>query len=105
MKKFLHRYKIVVPIQLEEEDDYLKVDITSIVWMTDLDIDLSTAQKRGENNLKRLSKSFKSSLIDGVSKRLIELSDKQLKKIKMKKEIVSIEENKNAKIEEMFYKS
>jgi hypothetical protein len=104
MKKFLHTYKIEVPIELED-DDYLKVDLTSIVWICDLDIDISTAQKRGKNNLKRLGQTFKSSFINGVGKRLLELSDKQLKKMKMNKEILSIEEDKNGKIEEMVYKS
>jgi len=93
MKRYLHKYSIKLPIQLEDED-YLRVDISTIVGITIEDNSLQDATERGKNNLKRMNKDFKTGLIEGVCKKMMELSSKKIRKLKLEKEIIEITETK-----------
>ena len=93
MKRFLHKYSIKLPIQLED-DDYLKVEISSIVGITELDKTLKDATERGKINLKRMNKDFRIGLIEGVCKKMMELSSNKIGKLKLEKEIIEITETK-----------
>ena len=101
MERYLHKYKIKLPIQLEDED-YLRVDISTIVGITELDKSFEDTKERGKINLKRMNKDFKIGLIEGVCKKLMELSSQQIKNIKIEKEIKEITKTKE-KIGQLFY--
>ena len=93
MKRYLHKYNVKLSIPLEDED-YLKVDISTIVGITEMDNSLEDTKERGKINLKRMNKDFKIGLIEGVTKKLMELSSQQIKNIKIEKEIKEIRKTK-----------
>ena len=91
MKTYEHIFKIGLPIALEDED-LLQVKVETISSSVEYDENKENAKERSNLILKRIGFEFKKGLIRNIITQLSNLTDEEIEKLELNKELLEVKE-------------
>jgi len=91
MKKYEHIFQLKLPIELEDED-FLRVIIETKTNIVEYDKTQENAKERNKLILERIGFSFKKQLIENIQQKLLDMTDEDIEKLQLEKEVVEIKE-------------
>ena len=101
MKKYEHIFQLKLPIKLEDED-FLRVIIETKTNIVEYDRTEDDAKVRNKLILERIGFSFKKQLIENIQQKLLDMTDEDIEKLQLEKEVGEIKETKETTSELLY---
>ena len=100
MKKYEHIFQLKLPIELDK--DFLGLLIQTKTNIVEYDRTEDDAKVRNELILERIGFSFKKQLIENIQQKLLDMTDEDIEKLQLEKEVVEIKETKETTSELLY---
>ena len=100
MKKYEHIFQLKLPIELDK--DFLGLLIQTKTNIVEYDRTEDDAKVRNELILERIGFSFKKQLIENIQQKLFHMTDEDIEKLQLEKEVVEIKETKETTSELLY---
>jgi hypothetical protein len=100
MKKYEHIFQLKLPIELDK--DFLGLLIQTKTNIVEYDRTEDDAKVRNELILERIGFSFKKQLIENIQQKLLDMTDEDIEKLVLEKNVIEIKETKETTSELLY---
>ena len=100
MKKYEHIFQLKLPIELDK--DFLGLLIQTKTNIVEYDRTEDDAKVRNELILERIGFSFKKQLIENIQQKLLDMTDEDIEKLQLEKQVGEIKETKETTSELLY---
>jgi len=101
VKKYSHIFQMKLPIELEDED-FLGLLIQTKTNIVEYDRTEDDAKVRNKLILERIGFSFKKQLIENIQQKLFHMTDEDIEKLVLEKNVIEIKETKETTSELLY---